>query len=230
MSYVFTPPAVPSVPVVDRSERFPIHRIYCVGRNYEEHAKEMGFTGREPPFFFIKPADTAVVIASGETGSMDYPTLTSKSEGEIDAFKKELYKFEHGLPYNSSAVEYRYTQVMRSFFEKNFSERPVYVSPEIELEYSQGFERIPSGLVFRLSKGKEYVPLAETGYSYRVPVRGGTYVDGILSFYAQSYLNYGIYANLYGMKEEAKKYVEKALVVKPAYEQALAWKARLNQP
>jgi 2-keto-4-pentenoate hydratase/2-oxohepta-3-ene-1,7-dioic acid hydratase in catechol pathway len=57
MSYVFTPPAVPSVPVVGRAERFPIHRIYCVGRNYEEHAKEMGFTGREPPFFFIKPAD-----------------------------------------------------------------------------------------------------------------------------------------------------------------------------
>jgi fumarylpyruvate hydrolase len=66
MSYVFTPPAVPSVPVVGRAERFPIHRIYCVGRNYVEHAQEMGFTGREPPFFFIKPADTAVVVAAGE--------------------------------------------------------------------------------------------------------------------------------------------------------------------
>ncbi len=159
-----------------------------------------------------------------------YPALTLKSEAEIDAFKKELYKFEHGLPYNSSAVEYRYAQVMRSFFEKNISERPVYVSPEIEPEYSQGFERIPSGLVFRLSKGKDDVPLAEPAYSYRVPGRGGTYVDGILSFYAQSYLNYGIYANLNGMKEEAKNYVEKALAVNPAYEQALAWKARLNQP
>jgi len=59
MSYVFTPPAVPSVPVTGRAERFPIHRINCVGRNYEEHAKEMGFTGREPPVVFIKPADHA---------------------------------------------------------------------------------------------------------------------------------------------------------------------------
>ena len=84
MSYVFTPPTLPSVPVVGRSERFPIHRIYCVGRNYVEHAQEMGFTGREPPFFFIKPADTAVVVAAGETGKMDYPTLTSNLHHEIE--------------------------------------------------------------------------------------------------------------------------------------------------
>lgn len=53
MQYLFTPPAVVSVPVVGHTEQYPVHRIYCVGRNYEEHAKEMGFTGREPPFFFL---------------------------------------------------------------------------------------------------------------------------------------------------------------------------------
>ena len=84
MSYVFTPPAVPSVPVVGKAERFPIHRIYCVGRNYAEHAKEMGFTGREPPFFFIKPADTAVVVNAGETGTMAYPSLTRDLHHEIE--------------------------------------------------------------------------------------------------------------------------------------------------
>ena len=57
MNFVFPPPATVSVPVVGTQDRFPVHRIYCVGRNYEEHAKEMGFTGREPPFFFLKPAD-----------------------------------------------------------------------------------------------------------------------------------------------------------------------------
>ena len=76
MSFVFTPPALVSVPVLGKAERFPIHRIYCVGRNYEEHAKEMGFTGREPPFFFFKPNDSLVVVNSGETGSMPYPSLT----------------------------------------------------------------------------------------------------------------------------------------------------------
>ncbi len=84
MSYVFTPPAVASVPVLGRAERFPVHRIYCVGRNYEEHAKEMGFTGREPPFFFLKPADAIVPVEAGATGSMPYPTLTSNLHHEIE--------------------------------------------------------------------------------------------------------------------------------------------------
>ena len=75
MSYTFAPPAVVSVPVVGRAERFPVHRIYCVGRNYEEHAKEMGFTGREPPFFFMKPADALVVVDAGSTGTIAYLSL-----------------------------------------------------------------------------------------------------------------------------------------------------------
>ena len=49
MSYVFPPPAPVSVPVVGLTERFAVHRIYCVGRNYEDHALEMGHTGREAP-------------------------------------------------------------------------------------------------------------------------------------------------------------------------------------
>jgi len=84
MSYVFTPPPVVSVPVVGRTERFPVHRIYCVGRNYEEHAKEMGFTGREPPFFFLKPADAIVVAEPGQTASTPYPSLTSNLHHEIE--------------------------------------------------------------------------------------------------------------------------------------------------
>jgi fumarylpyruvate hydrolase len=84
MSYVFTPPALVSVPVVGRAERFPVARIYCVGRNYEDHAKEMGFTGREPPFFFIKPANTVVVVNAGETGTVPYPSLTKNFHHEIE--------------------------------------------------------------------------------------------------------------------------------------------------
>jgi len=84
MSYVFNPPAVASVPVLGRPERFPVHRIYCVGRNYEEHAKEMGFTGREPPFFFLKPADAIVPVEAGTMGTMPYPTLTSNLHHEIE--------------------------------------------------------------------------------------------------------------------------------------------------
>ena len=84
MSYAFEPTPVVSVPVVGKAERFPVHRIYCVGRNYEEHAKEMGFTGREPPFFFMKPADAALVVNAGETGDMPYPSLTKNLHHEIE--------------------------------------------------------------------------------------------------------------------------------------------------
>ena len=84
MSFVFTPPAEVSVPVVGSKDRFPVHRIYCVGRNYEEHAKEMGFTGREPPFFFLKPTDALVVVEDGKTGTIPYPSLTKNLHHEIE--------------------------------------------------------------------------------------------------------------------------------------------------
>ena len=84
MNFVFAPPATISVPVVGAENRFPVHRIYCVGRNYEEHAKEMGFTGREPPFFFLKPADALVVVDAGGTGTIPYPSLTKNLHHEIE--------------------------------------------------------------------------------------------------------------------------------------------------
>ena len=84
MSFVVTPAPQISVPVLGTEARFPVHRIYCVGRNYEEHAKEMGFTGREPPFFFLKPTDAVVVVNPGETASLPYPSLTTNLHHEIE--------------------------------------------------------------------------------------------------------------------------------------------------
>ena len=61
-----------------------MRRVYCVGRNYAEHAKEMGFTGREDPFFFCKPADAVLNVADGETGKMPYPPKTSNLHYEME--------------------------------------------------------------------------------------------------------------------------------------------------
>jgi fumarylpyruvate hydrolase len=82
--FVFEAPPPVSVPVRGTSARFPVHRIYCVGRNYVEHAKEMGFTGREAPFFFLKPADAIVSVAEGAVGDVPYPTLTKDFHHEIE--------------------------------------------------------------------------------------------------------------------------------------------------
>ena len=83
-AYVFPAPAVVSVPVVGSASRFAVHRIYCVGRNYEDHAKEMGHTGREAPFFFMKPADAVLVAEPSTTAVLPYPTLTANLHHEIE--------------------------------------------------------------------------------------------------------------------------------------------------
>ena len=83
MTLVITPPHPVTLPVAGGG-KFPVHRIYCVGRNYAEHAQEMGFTGREAPFFFLKPADAVLPVAEGEVGEMAYPPLTANLHHEIE--------------------------------------------------------------------------------------------------------------------------------------------------
>ncbi|MEO6354938.1 MAG: fumarylacetoacetate hydrolase family protein [Burkholderiaceae bacterium] len=84
MQFAFSPPAPAAVPVAGDSVFFPVHRVYCVGRNYAEHAKEMGGTGREAPFFFMKPADAVLPVAAGAVGQMAYPSQTSDLQHEIE--------------------------------------------------------------------------------------------------------------------------------------------------
>lgn len=83
MSHAFTLP-VAAVPIVGSTQTFPVRRIYCVGRNYAEHAQEMGFTGREPPFFFAKPADAIVYVAPEDTVTIPYPSQSSNVHHEIE--------------------------------------------------------------------------------------------------------------------------------------------------
>ena len=82
--FVIQPQEQPALEVAGTSGRFPVRRIYCVGRNYAEHAREMGDSGREAPFFFSKPADTLLTIKDGETGSMSYPSSTSDLHHEVE--------------------------------------------------------------------------------------------------------------------------------------------------
>ncbi len=84
MSFVFDPPPQVWLPLAGSDARFPVRRVYCVGRNYVEHAKEMGFSGREAPFFFMKPADALVVVPHGTTGQMPYPSVTQDLHHEIE--------------------------------------------------------------------------------------------------------------------------------------------------
>ena len=76
---------IPSVPIVGTSQRFPVRHIYCVGRNYAEHAKEMGGDAtKEPPFFFTKAADSIVPVVPPEVGRIRYPLATSNFHHEME--------------------------------------------------------------------------------------------------------------------------------------------------
>ncbi|HEV2602202.1 MAG TPA: fumarylacetoacetate hydrolase family protein [Microvirga sp.] len=85
MQFVIPAPAIPSLPIVGSDARFPIRRVYCVGRNYAAHAREMGGDPtREPPFFFSKPADALQVVPAGETVDHPYPPRTQNYHFEIE--------------------------------------------------------------------------------------------------------------------------------------------------
>jgi fumarylpyruvate hydrolase len=84
MTYTFEPEAQIAVPVVGSDALFPVRRVYCVGRNYAAHAREMGFSDREPPFFFCKPDNAIVVAQPGATVDVHYPSATSNFHHEIE--------------------------------------------------------------------------------------------------------------------------------------------------
>jgi len=81
MDYAITPPAVPSLPIQGSALRFPVRRIFCIGRNYAEHAKEMG-AAVEPgrPMFFCKPADAVVT----DGADVPYPSATNELHHEVE--------------------------------------------------------------------------------------------------------------------------------------------------
>ena len=79
-SYVVSPPPQAAIAVAGADKRFPVRRIWCVGRNYEEHIREMGQDIRDPPFFFAKPADA--VVPDG--ANVPYPPLTKDMHHEVE--------------------------------------------------------------------------------------------------------------------------------------------------
>ena len=106
MAHVIPVWEIPSLAVKDSKERFPVRRIFCVGRNYVEHQKEMGGDGRETPFFFLKAAHA--LVAGG--GAVHYPPKTAnyhyetemvvaigKGGRRIDAKKANEHVFGYGV-------------------------------------------------------------------------------------------------------------------------------------
>jgi hypothetical protein len=156
-----------------------------------------------------------------------YPWLIAQSRNEVNAFLNELYKFERDLPYNSNIIEYRYSAMIKSLIGKNYSSRPVYVTREIEPQYTGEYERVPAGLAFRLyNKGLSY-SIVKPEFHFRLPSKSDKYIEGILGLYAQAYYNTALYLTINGKNDAAITYLDKALQVQSNFREAMLLKEKI---
>ena len=115
-----------------------------------------------------------------------YPWLIERSRGEVNSFLREVDKFERDLPYNPSVIEASYVGMIRSFVEKNLPDRPVYVTSEIEKEFTTGYQRVPEGLAQRLYRDSLFHPTTFPPLVYRDFPRKGRQEDQVRRLYAEA--------------------------------------------
>jgi fumarylpyruvate hydrolase len=109
MTYAIPAWELPTVPVAGSTDVFPVRHVYCVGRNYAEHAKEMGGDAtKEPPFFFTKPADAIVPVVPPAVGSIAYPLATKNYHHEIELVVAIGKAGVNVAPENANALVFGY--------------------------------------------------------------------------------------------------------------------------
>lgn len=160
-----------------------------------------------------------------------YPWLIERSRAEVESFLQELYKFEHDLPYNRSVIQARFEAVIVSFLERNFSDRPVYVTHEIEPEFTRGFLRVPEGLAFRLTRDTTIQRTRPIDFAIRnLPTKSNHYISMVKTMYASAYTNQALMANRFGDRQTAVNFLKEALTIKPDYSAARSLLQQLQQP
>jgi len=152
-----------------------------------------------------------------------HPDLTSASRREIAAFLPEVQKFEAREPYDPAMIQGTFVAMVRSLLVNSMTaSRPVYVTPEIENEYLDGFGRVPSGPLMRLFVGAP-PGLTVRDFDFRPFPKPGPYFDILKNYYAQAYANQGIYRGMQGDLEGSERSLRKALAVQPGFAQAGIW-------
>ena len=139
------------------------------------------------------------------------PWLIASSAPEVNAFLAQVDLFEHGLPYDPAQIQARYVGMIESFIRHSMRDHPVYVTGEVEPEFTRGLARIPEGLAFRLSPSPGEIPSPLPPFRYRPFSRGGRLEDVIRRLYADASLSRGEYffLSLHDV-QEARKCLENA--------------------
>ncbi len=146
----------------------------------------------------------------------NYPEIYKKSQVEIKLFMEELYKFEHGISYDVRVIEQRYSDVIRSFIEKNYNERRIYVTPEIEDQYLIGYIKVPSGLCYQIVKEEKDRVIKKIDFEYRGIEREDRLINGMKKLYLRACVENGIFMLKLGKSDLAREYFEKGLKINPS--------------
>ena len=166
----------------------------------------------------------------------NYPEVYNNSRAEIDRFLPELYKFEHNIPYDTKQIMRLFEDMMTSFV-KNNPNRRVYSTWEIEQNknepYAQNFMRVPDGLLFRLVPKEQIVGGQVQDYktydfTFTPLVSKDYYHETLMRSYAMMLSSSAAYLVTAGRQQEAKKYIELALVAMPNFPQAIELKNKYN--
>ncbi len=141
-----------------------------------------------------------------------YPWLIEACRKEVEAFAAELGKFEHGRPYNPSVIEGRFQDMVRCFLRTQSASRPVYVTPEIEPEFTRGWQLVPSGLALRLYSDTLFHPSSLPSWNVRMPARGGKMESATARLYADAMVRRAqYYYARRGYSEEVNQALRSAL-------------------
>jgi hypothetical protein len=133
------------------------------------------------------------------------PWLIRASQGEVDAFRRELEKFEKGTPYDPAVIQARFVEMITSFVNRSRLSRPVYVTGEIEAEFTPGYQRVPEGLAFRLEPDTLFHEPRMPELVVRPLERKGRLEDMIRRLYAEAFFAHGEYLLRAGQVEGARK-------------------------
>ncbi len=150
-----------------------------------------------------------------------YPWLIRNSQSEIDAFLKELYKFEHELPYDPAVIQSRFVEMIRSMKINNMHERPVYVTTEIEPEFTAGMQRVPEGLALRVYADSLRHSMRPVEFNVRPFPRSGRLEDAMNNLYATASVAQGVYHTQNGEIGRAVEKFKEALRYNPGSIDAL---------
>ncbi len=135
-----------------------------------------------------------------------YPWLIQRSRDEVNAFLREVDKFEHDLPYDPNVIQAKYVGMITSLIDKNLPDRPVYVTSEIEREFTPGLQRVPDGLAFRLYADTLFHPTIMPSMVYRDFPRKGREEDMIPKLYAEAFASRGYYYMAHDRGEAEKSF------------------------